>query len=144
MKNRKDLISKTNEFFRKHWNIDQPPPTWSVAWEWVGSIPNYNLGGVYALFRKDEFIYLGLGASRGNARYPDSGLSRRLMSHVYRSAPKGSLQNLILRERWVKAGLTSISTIGLPSEFNYLASALEDFLIGELNPLLNDVKRKNR
>ncbi len=143
MKNRELLTSKTDAFFLKHWNLDLQPPVWSKSWEWIGPIPNYNLGGVYALFKGDELVYIGLGASRGGGCYPDSGLSRRLMAHVYRSAPKGSERDAVPRDRWQEAGVTCILTIGFPVEYNYMASALEDYLIGEINPLENNIKRKS-
>ena len=143
MEDRIILLSRTDDFFSKHWNVDVQPPVWSKPSEWVGSVPNFNLGGVYALFKGDELIYIGSGVSRGGGSYPDSGLSRRLMAHVYRSAPKESKKDAIPREKWEKAGLTSISTIGFPAEYNYMASSLEDFLIGVINPPFNNVKRKN-
>ena len=142
MEDREKLISHTVEFFQKHWNLEKSPPEWSEPWMWIGSVPNYQLGGVYALFKGDELIYIGLGASRGGGRYPDSGLSRRLMAHVYRTAPKGSTQSYLPREKWQEVGITSVSTIGFPLENNYLASALEDYLIGHLNPSENSIKKK--
>ncbi|GHU49817.1 hypothetical protein AGMMS50289_26740 [Betaproteobacteria bacterium] len=46
------------------------------------------------------------------------------------------------RKRWLALGVDLLATIGFPPEYNYLALALEDYLIGELNPSENSAKRK--
>jgi hypothetical protein len=135
-----ELARHTGEFFVRHWNsADGAPPSWDFTWDWRGSVPNYLLGGLYALFRKGELLYIGLGNSRGGGIYVDRGISRRLLSHVMQIAPDG--QSYIPRERWRDLEVDSVGTIGFPVALNYLAPALEDFLIGRLNPPENTVKR---
>jgi hypothetical protein len=129
------VIQKTDEFFRLHWltsEIKAPPPAWEI-WEpfLFGSVPNYDLGGCYALFESDSLIYLGLGASRGGGIYKEHGISRRLMSHVIK-ADRSRTKGAMLRDKW--ENITAIYTIGFPSNFSYMAASLEGFLIRQLKP----------
>lgn len=140
MTTRDELARDTNNFFIRHWNsADGAPPSWDFTWDWRGPVPNYLLGGLYALFRQGELVYIGLGSSRGAGIYVDRGISRRLLSHVVRVAPDG--ESYVPRERWRDLEVDSVGTIGFPMALNYLAPALEDFLIGRLNPPENAVKR---
>jgi hypothetical protein len=136
-----DLTAYTKRFFDTHWGIAFPPPTWNFSWDWVGPIPNYQLGGLYALFVGEELVYIGLGASRGGGRYQDSGISRRLGAHVYRVAPPGD--KYVPRERWEQLGVTMVATLGFLADYNYLAPALEDYLIGKLSPCENAMKKNS-
>lgn len=141
MSDREKLEELAAEFFRRHWCLEQETsvPTWDFSWGWLGAVPNYLLGGVYALLRKNELLYVGLGASRGGGIYQNRGLSRRLMSHVYlrdHSNPTG----YVPRERWKEVDV--IGTIGFEPKTVYLAPALEAFLIHELNPPENHMKRR--
>lgn len=141
MTSRKEVEQCTEDFFRLHWGLGFPPPPWDFSWNWHGAVPNYRLAGVYALLRGDELLYIGLGASRGGGIYQDRGLSRRLMSHVFlrdRSNSTGYLP----REKWKALKVDVVGTIGFPQEANYLAPALEDYLIGRLTPPQNHVKRQ--
>ena len=144
MSDKSMLIEATEDFFAKHWAVKEEIPQWDFSWEWKGPVPNYLLGGVYALLKGDDVLYVGLGNSRGGGIYKDRGISRRLMSHVTRSAPAGSPVDSILRERWFDAGVDKVATIGFKQEFNYLAPALEDFLIGRPSPAENQMKRAAR
>ena len=143
MSDKEGLVSLTRSFFSKHWGSEAPLPQWDFSWEWRGPVPNYLVGGVYALLKGDEVLYVGLGNSRGGGIYQDRGISRRLMAHVIKAAPSCSTKDSILRERWEAVGATRVATLGFPKELNYLAPALEDFLIGKLNPPENSVKRQN-
>lgn len=136
-----DLVTSTDEFFSLHWNLEEAAPTWDFSWEFIGPVPNYLLGGVYALLKNNEVVYIGLGTSKGGGIYKNRGLSRRLMSHVTLSAPKESMKDCVLRERWASLKVDKIATIGFPVERNYLAAALEEFLIGRLNPSENAMKK---
>jgi hypothetical protein len=122
-----ELIALTQSFFAKHWGVEAEEPEWDFSWEWRGPVPNYLVGGVYALFKGGEVLYVGLGNSRGGGIYQDRGISRRLMAHVIKSAPSGSGKDSVLRERWEAAGVDKVATLGFPEELNYLAPALEDF-----------------
>lgn len=132
-----DLLKQTGDFFARHWSRELmgPPPEWH-CWETFlhGSVPNYQHGGCYALFAGDELIYIGLGASRGGGRYVAHGVSRRLMAHVIRSdKARGPFASKLL-ENWAET--TAIWTIGFPTG-EYLAAALETYLIRELSPRRN-------
>jgi hypothetical protein len=141
---KENLLTSTERFFKRHWGIEQPSPAWDFSWQWRGAIPNYDHGGVYALFAGNQLLYVGLGASRGGGIYKNRGISKRLYGHVIRVAPNDPEGTLYLpRERWLALGIDLVATIGFPSAYDYLASALEDYLIGELNPSENSVKRKS-
>jgi hypothetical protein len=130
----KQLIQQTTEFFNRHWSSDQPIPSWNFGWEWKGPVPNYLLGGLYALFNDEELIYIGLGRS-GTSR----GISARLESHVLAKSGEGENYGYIPQEKWKKLGVNKVGTIGFPSELNYLSPALEDYLISTLKPPANSV-----
>lgn len=104
--------------------------------------PEYALGGLYALLAGNTVIYIGLGNSRGGGIYQERGISRRLGAHVLSLAPEGCEKSYVLQPRWQAAGVTDIGTIGFPAGLSYLAPALEDFLIGELNPPENSTRRR--
>ncbi|MFX7427471.1 hypothetical protein ABTJ07_19030, partial [Acinetobacter baumannii] len=72
----------TGDFFELHWGLDFGFPEWDFSWNFVGPVPNYLLGGLYALFSDEKLLYVGLGASRGGGIYQDRGISRRLLAHV--------------------------------------------------------------
>ena len=143
MPGKPELVSKTQTFFNRHWYGGDEPPSWSFEWAWTGPVPNYRLGGLYALLKDDELIYVGLGNSRGGGIYKERGISRRLESHVVDIAPAGSAVTYVPKQRWREAGVTQLATLGFPEEFSYLSPALEDFLIGELNPPQNSVRRRS-
>ena len=94
--------------------------------------PNFQLGGLYALFSGDKLLYIGLGASKGGGIYKDRGISRRLLAHVLEIAPKNSPLSYVPQDRWKDLQVDLVATIGFPEDRNYLACALEDYLIGKL------------
>ncbi|GHT97768.1 hypothetical protein AGMMS49545_24170 [Betaproteobacteria bacterium] len=55
---RENLIASTKQFFERHWCLDDVCPTWDFSWQWRGAMPNYDRGGVYALFASDELAAL--------------------------------------------------------------------------------------
>lgn len=132
------LTANTGEFFSLHWQSQKlgDPPAWK-KWEpfLFGSVPNRELGGCYALFAGDKLIYVGLGVSRGGGIYPECGISRRLMSHVYCSAPERGSGWSRLRKKWTH--VSEIRTIGFSSATVYLAPALENYLIRAIPELSN-------
>ncbi len=134
-----DLEALTATFFDRHW---PSAPQFGAAPRWipwkpflVGSVPNYQLGGCYALIIKERLCYVGLGVSKGAGRYLDMGISRRLMSHVLKSSKKQGSTDWIIRDKWV--GVTAIYTIGFDGHIAYLAPALESFLIRSIDDLSN-------
>ncbi|MCW5581097.1 MAG: hypothetical protein KIS72_07145 [Luteimonas sp.] len=132
------LEEKTAEFFERHWarSILGLPPKWK-GWDTFlqGSVPNFRCGGCYAIFFESELAYIGLGASRGGGIYPSHGISRRLMAHVLRSDPEQGVGYSKLLDEWADA--TNIYTIGMPNT-EYLAAALETYLIREISPPRNN------
>lgn len=132
------LTENTSKFFSLHWQSQElgEPPAWK-KWEpfLFGSVPNHDLGGCYALFANDKLVYVGLGVSRGGGLYPESGISRRLMSHVYCSDRARGPRWSRLRDKWNH--VTEVRTIGFSSEIVYLAPALENYLIRAIPDLSN-------
>jgi hypothetical protein len=127
----------TASFFHSHWSTENlgPAPEWTL-WETFlfGSVPNHKESGCYAIFFNTGLAYVGLGASRGDQRYPQHGVSRRLMAHVIRSDRQRGVHWSKLTETWAEA--TAIYTIGF-SRADYLAASLETYLIRELSPPRN-------
>ncbi len=131
-----DLEIATGRFFELHWpstetHLSQPLwENWSTFL--YKSVPNNKFGGCYALFEKGTLLYIGKGVSAKD------GISKRLSSHVlgvksYAENPGEHLS--YLREKW--SDVTEIWTIGFTKEWDYLAHALEVFLIRQLQPIKN-------
>jgi hypothetical protein len=129
-----DLLPETQSFFDLHWVEGVEVPVWKYKWDWNSSLPNCNLGGVYALLDGDgEIVYIGLGASAKG-----SGLSVRIVSHVIKNNPDKTPE-YIPQEKW--EDIQDIATIGFPLEYQYMALALEDYLINKLKPKRNMRKK---
>ena len=128
------LIQETSAFFNRHWYGELPVPEWNFDWNWKGPVPNYLLGGLYALFSDESLVYIGLGRS-SVAR----GISARLESHVLAISGEGDSYGYVPQEKWKRLGVNRLATIGFPPEFSYLSPALEDYLIGRLKPSANSV-----
>jgi hypothetical protein len=133
------LAEATHTFFGRHWSVEACPsqlPEWKSWSEFLyGSVPNYDMGGCYALFANSELLYVGLGASKGGGPYANHGISRRLMAHVLASDRHRGASWSKLRDPW--GDVTALYTIGFPNGVAYLAAALESFLIRELDPPRN-------
>ena len=136
-----DLEDATTRFFERHWNTSAlgcDPPSWKGWHEFKGSVHNYELGGCYALFKGKELLYVGVGVSKGNKRYPEAGISRRLMSHILQIDHEKGYEWSRPRERW--EGITSIYTIGFQKDLTYIALSLENFLIREFSGKLRNAR----
>lgn len=136
-----DLQESTCRFFDRHWHaptLGSVPPTWACWSEFKGSVPNHQYSGCYALFEGHTLTYVGLGASRGGGLYPEHGISRRLMAHVIRSDRERGDGWAKLRPGWER--VTTIYTIGFPSEVAYIAPALESFLIRDFSGRLRNAR----
>lgn len=137
-----DLIQHSNVFFEKHWDSSSSlqPLEWKCDWQWAGSVPYHDMAGIYALFDSaGDLVYVGLGASRGGGLYNEHGISRRLLAHVIapdRSRGRGFYKP---KDNWVE--VADIGAVGFPAKYSYLAPALEDYLIGKLNPTRNSMKK---
>lgn len=134
------LDAETERFFSLHWGLPLPSPRWDYSWTFSGPVPNYLLGGLYALFAGESLAYIGLGASRGGGIYRDRGISRRLMAHVLKPPLTNEAGRYRLADRWADTGIDLVATLGFPADFNYLAPSLEDYLIGRLSPKENRLK----
>jgi hypothetical protein len=138
-----DLYESANLFFSRHWKTDileLPTPTWVGPYRFEGPVPEGRKGGCYALFRGSNLVYVGVGSSKGSRIYPEHGITRRLMSHVMRADSTKGKGRYAPLPRW--SYVTEIHVIGFPSEQACLAYALEDFLIGKLNPVDNRTKKR--
>ena len=126
---RRQLIKATEEFFRLHWKLDFSPPIWcKKPFIGVGSIDSPELPGCYALMRKKQIVYVGSAVSRGNKRYVGYGLNSRILSYIRRDR---SIRRADGQRVWkFRYDHSGIYTIGFPIDRGYLASALEQFLIG--------------
>lgn len=144
MPSRVHLDAETDKFFTLHWGLPLDTPHWDYSWTFCGPVPNYLLGGLYALFAGESLVYVGLGASRGGGIYQDRGISRRLIAHVLRPSSDKAVADYELAQRWVDAGVTKVATLGFPTEYNYMALALEDYLIGKLSPSQNKLKNSEQ
>ncbi|MBP2667671.1 MAG: hypothetical protein H6Q76_2651 [Firmicutes bacterium] len=142
MNDHEKLVANTAQFFTLHWGVCSDIPQWDFSWQWCNAVPNYQLGGVYALFSGDTLQYVGLGSSVGGGIYKDHGISRRLLAHVLKSAPADASVSYEAQDRWKALQVDLVATIGFPTEYSYLASALEDYLIGRLSPPENRLKRQ--
>lgn len=136
-----DLRQQTAHFLDLHWPEGEPRPAWSEPWEFVGTIPNHEMQGCYALLRGQEVIYIGVGAGNGPARYRGAGLGSRLHRYWQRHpeeprTPDGESRYAPVQD-WGEA--TAIVTIGFAPERGYLAYALEPYLIGKLKPERNTI-----
>jgi hypothetical protein len=130
-----DLLSATESFFRLYWKKEFGKyPIWSDHWFFDGTIPDGDKRGCYALFSKDEIIYIGLGIGRSFGPYIGSGLGDRLKRY-WKVNKSGNGPQYTQREKWEE--VTSICTIALPEKHYPLAAALEIFLIRQLRPPKN-------
>ncbi len=132
------LKNKTVEFFNLHWPKDNDYPYWSDIWRFLGTIPNNDKQGCYALIKDNKVVYMGVGASKGSGIYTGAGLGNRL--HKYWRKKGNNKQNVDSREykpsKKYKNKIDGIITLGF-DKYNYLALALELFLIRELKPTMN-------
>ncbi|MGO3742409.1 hypothetical protein [Kerstersia sp.] len=133
------LQDLTNRFFQRHWPTDAAAaaPRWTM-WEPFLSAPcpNYNRNGCYALLGGKQILYIGAGmaAGRPGDRYENHGISTRL-KHVFladRNRPNWHK----LKDLWRDRGVDGAYTLGF-DECQYLALALEHYLITHLRPALN-------
>lgn len=137
------LVEHTEEFFRRHWPVctSQAAPVWDYEWEWKGPVPHHSKGGVYALLNETgEILYIGLGASVGRGGRVGYGISRRLLGHVIITDKQKGRGHYKPRKKWSEVAV--VAAVGFPSEYAYLAPALEDFLIGIINPPINNSKKR--
>lgn len=142
MSNFSDMEETTREFFDRHRPSSRNfgrSPIWR-RWDSFlrGPVPNYMLGGCYALFEGGDLIYIGKGVGKGRGPTPYHGISRHLSSHVLRidnyTEEKGEHISK-LTDKW--KNVDAIYTIGFANEIEYLAHALENFLIRKLSPPKN-------
>ena len=145
MATKKELLELTEKFFKRHWNVEceSDIPQWNIGWSWQGSVPHHDKGGVYALFSESgEVMYVGLATSTGGGKYDEHGISRRLTAHVIKTDKDKGRGNYLPQDKWLE--IKDIGAIGFPAEYTYLAAALEDFLIRNIKPPKNAVRRRGK
>ena len=129
-----DLETFTAIFFDRHWphdDFNELRPTWIVWKPFLhGPVPNHKFAGCYALFKDNELVYIGHGASRGGGRYEHHGIGRRVMAHIIASDKQRGAEWSKLRERWID--INGFYSIALPHTLAYLSSSLETYLIRTL------------
>jgi hypothetical protein len=132
-----DLEALTADFFHKHWDKTKAQaPTWKNGWDWNSSVPNHSKSGVYALFdSKSTVIYIGVGISTGR-KYSEHGISRRLLAHVIKRNSDKTGNQFVVKSKWETENekVVDIGSVGFEREDDYLALALEAFLIKKLAP----------
>ncbi len=140
-----NLVAETRRFFELHWPESLGAvPEWEFGYEFLGTMPNNNRPGCYAIIADSEVIYVGSGVSKkGKGIYRTHGLGTRINDHVLswdRSAkPRGGARQYKFKDRW--AGSTKLATIGFEPDQFYLSIALEVFLIRNLEPTENALHR---
>lgn len=136
-----EIQKHTAEFFRRHiQSIEENQlPTWSERWNFIGTIPNYDRSGCYALFSDDVLLYVGVS---------EDTIANRTNNYT-RMAPGARSIDVTIRPYvptayWAERGMNGIRTIGLPNEYFYLAPALESYLIANLGGILCENRNKKR
>jgi hypothetical protein len=137
-----ELKEETNKFFSRHWDkqSSSPSPEWSEPWEFFHTLPNNELGGCYAFAKDEEVKYIGVALNRGIEGYENHSLGNRIKNYwsVHMKVPKVDGKTTYMPTGNLQTeGITSIYTIGLPEVQNYLALALELYLIRKLKPKMN-------
>jgi hypothetical protein len=132
----KQLTEKSNEFFDKHFDRNKLKllkPTWK-KWELEGTRPDNEKPGCYAMvFLKDgiEVIkYIGIGRSQ-------TGVGSRINDYIAVAAKESDRTHYKPIIKLEQEGLIAFYIMGFEKEVSYLIPALEEFLIRELNPLMN-------
>jgi len=124
-----DLKLLTAEFFRRHWlrgKGELPTPEWSEAWRLLGSVPGFDQQGIYAFLEGETVTYIGSGISNGSGRYKGHGIGIRTKRYM-KVVREGEYR--LVDARFLDAHLI---TLVFPSDFVYLAVALECFLFGQM------------
>jgi hypothetical protein len=136
------LVKWTADFFHKHWDKTKArAPTWKNGWDWKTSVPNHSKSGVYALFDSESnVIYIGVGISTGR-KYSEHGINRRLFAHVIKRNAEKTGNQFVVKSKWETENenekIVDIGSVGFEREDDYLALALEAFLIKKLEPPKN-------
>ena len=140
------LRSHTSDFLANHWQ--QPLEScmaWVDAFPAAGPCPikHHDHQGCYALFKGSKLCYIGLAASRGWGPYKGHGIGARI-KHVlaidWGIKTADGTRFYKLKEAW--SDVTHISTFGFPSNFGYLAPALESYILTRED--MQDLQNKNR
>lgn len=133
------LQENTDAFFERHWPDGRAWQGFSRRWEpWdmVGTMPNHDRQGCYALLSGEDVLYVGVGASLGGGSYEGHGLGKRSVNYCRVAKPGFSAADrpYAPKDKWAELGMTGMATLGFPSEYAYLAYGLEAFLIDVRKP----------
>lgn len=142
-----NLREVTLEFFKKHWNSSSknPPPEWSAKWMFLGEVPNNTRKGCYCFLKDDEVKYVGVALNSGLPGYKGHSLGARISKYWRRdSKGKDESGNQFYKpaENLISEGINGITTLPFPDDDQeYLALALELFLIRKLAPKMNIIHK---
>lgn len=134
------LKQATRDFFDKHWDIksDKQPPEWSEPWSFFHSVPFNEHRGCYAQVNNGQVVYVGVALNSGLEGYKDHSLGARISNYWEVDKTKEKLDGKTYYKpspSLAKRGVDTIYTLGFPlGEQEYLAIALEHYLIQRLNP----------
>ena len=136
------LHARTTAFLDLHWPEGEPRPEWSAPWTFVGTIPNQERQGVYALVHGEDVVYIGVGAGENPGRYEGAGLGNRLHNYWRRDSTDPRTADgesrYVPSDVWGEVTETpAIVTIGFTPDRASLANGLEAYLIRELKPERN-------
>lgn len=138
-----EKLKKATAVFGKRHNCVAPgnkPPEWSKRYEWEGGFPNDDEKGVYAFFCKDRLIYIGIGAAKVGGNYAGHGLGNRLIKYVWWDKSKAWTSSKDRHFKMRKGqfeNVDEIRTCPINAKCWYLAFALEQYLIKEMQPEMN-------
>lgn len=134
------LKQATRNFFDKHWDLksDKQPPEWSEPWMFFHEVPFNNHRGCYVHVTKEDVVYIGVALNSGIEGYKGHSLGARIRNCWEVDKTKGKLDGKTYYKpstSLMERGIDTIYTLGFPlGEQEYLAIALEHYLIQRLNP----------
>jgi hypothetical protein len=127
-----DIKLATNKFFELHWASQElgDQPQWSDEYNLVGTIPNNELPGCYCLMVNTKVVYIGSSVRKSDGTYEHSGIGARSNDYLQwdKSTTRGS-EKTRYTPRPPHSDVTSMYTIGFPTQNSHMAVALEAFLL---------------
>jgi len=134
------LKQATRDFFDKHWDTNSGivQPEWSEPWMFFHEVPFNNHRGCYVHVTKEDVVYIGVALNSGIEGYKDHSLGARIRNYWEVDKTKEKLDGKTYYKpstSLMERGIDTIYTLGFPlGEQEYLAIALEHYLIQRLNP----------
>ncbi len=133
----------TRDFFDKHWDKKSKHefPVWSAKWKFEGELPNNQFAGCYAWLKEDVVMYVGFAMNAGQKGYEGHSLGTRIGKYWkferIETVEIAKRQYMPI-EQLKQYGIQSIITLPFQKgDQEYLAAALELYLIKNISPELN-------